>query len=164
MNVIVVVDNKWGIGRDNNLLFRLKKDMAFFKQTTTGKVVVMGANTFKSFPHGALPNRINIVLDDGGTQYPNTISVSSISELNETLSEYNSDDIFVIGGAQFYAFMLNRCKVAYVTKVSADGNAQVFFPNLDSLSNWRIVEESEPVIDGEYEIRFCKYVNDAVEK
>ena len=159
MNIIVVVDNKWGIGRDNNLLFRLKKDMAFFKQTTMGKVVVMGANTFSSFPNGALPNRTNIVLDDSGKQYPGTISVASVSELDLVLSKYNTDEIFVIGGARFYAHMLNRCHVAYVTKVSADGNAQVFFPNLDNLSNWRLVEESEPVIDGDYEIRFCKYVN-----
>lgn len=163
MNVIVVVDNKWGIGRDNNLLFRLKKDMAFFKQTTTGKVVVMGANTFKSFPNGALPNRTNIVLDDSGAQYPDTISVSSVAELNEILSRYNPDEIFIIGGARFYAHMLNRCNVAYVTKVSSDGNAEVFFPNLDHLPNWQLVEQSESVTDGEYEIRFCKYVNNAVE-
>lgn len=159
MNVIVVVDNKWGIGKDNDLLFHLPKDMAFFKQTTTGKVVVMGANTFKSFPHGALPNRVNIVLDDSGAQYPNTISVANVHDLDMELSKYNSDDVFVIGGASFYAFMLNRCKVAYVTKVSADGGAQVFFPNLDTLPNWNLVEASEPTQDGKYQIQFCKYEN-----
>lgn len=163
MKVIVVVDNNWGIGKDNNLLFRLKKDMAFFRQTTTGKIVVMGANTFKSFPHGALPNRLNIVLDDSGEKHPDTISVSSVDELNETLSRYNTDDIYIIGGARFYQHMLNSCNVAYVTKVSADGNAHVFFPNLDELPNWRLVEESEPLMDGDYEIRFCKYVNDVAE-
>lgn len=159
MNVIVVVDNRWGIGKNNDLLFRLKKDMAFFKQTTTGKVVVMGANTFKSFPHGALPNRTNIVLDDSGAKYPDTISVSSVDELNEQLKKYDSDEIFVIGGASFYAFMLNRCKIAYVTKVEANGNAEVFFPNLDTLANWQLAEISEPIQDGDYQIQFCKYVN-----
>ena len=62
MNLIVVVDEKWGIGKNNGLLFRLKKDMAYFKQTTTGKVLVMGANTYASFPNGALKNRVNVVL------------------------------------------------------------------------------------------------------
>ena len=61
MNLIVVVDKNWGIGKNNGLLFSLKKDMKFFRETTTGKVVVMGANTFLSFPNGALPNRVNVV-------------------------------------------------------------------------------------------------------
>ena len=68
MNTIVVVDKNWGIGKNNDLLFRLKKDMKFFRETTTGKVVVMGANTFLSFPSGALPNRVNIVLDSSGAK------------------------------------------------------------------------------------------------
>ena len=75
MNLIVVVDNKWGIGRNNGLLFRLKKDMKFFRETTTGKVVVMGAKTFASFPNGALPNRVNIVLDDSGAEHVGAITV-----------------------------------------------------------------------------------------
>ena len=133
MNLIVVVDHKWGIGKDNNLLFRLKKDMAFFKQTTTGKVVAVGAKTFASFPHGALPNRVNIVLDDSGREHEGAVTVSTVAQLDEQLSKYDSDDIFVIGGASFYALMLDRCKYAFVTKVAADGCAEVFFPNLDEI-------------------------------
>ncbi|MCH5159690.1 MAG: dihydrofolate reductase [Clostridiales bacterium] len=159
MNLIVVVDKNWGIGKNNNLLFRLKKDMAFFKQTTTGKVVVMGANTFSSFPHGALPNRVNIVLDDSGREHDGAITVSNITQLDEALLKYDSEDIFVIGGATFYALMLDRCKYAFVTKVGADGEAEVFFPNLDEKKNWRLIEQSDPIPDGEYEIKFCKYVN-----
>ena len=159
MNVIVVVDEHWGIGKDNDLLFHLPKDMAFFKQTTTGKVVVMGANTFRSFPHGALPNRVNIVLDDSGATYPNTITVSNVDQLDQLLRKYDTEEIFVIGGASFYALMLNRCATAYVTKVEANGNAEVFFPNLDELPNWKLANISEPIVDGDYTIRFCKYLN-----
>ena len=159
MNLIVVVDNKWGIGKNNNLLFRLRKDMAFFKQTTTGKVVVVGAKTFASFPHGALPNRVNIVLDDSGAKHDGTVTVQSVAQLNEELLKYDTEDVFVIGGASFYALMLDRCKYAYVTKVSADGAAEVFFPNLDGKVNWKLIEQSEPLMDGEHEIVFCKYVN-----
>ena len=162
MNLIVVVDNEWGIGKNNGLLFRLKKDMAFFKQTTTGKVVAMGAKTFASFPHGALPNRVNIVLDDSGATHDGSTTVSSVAELDKELLKYNPQDIFVIGGASFYALMLERCKYAYVTKVVANGQAEVFFPNLDEKSNWQLIEESEPVLDGEYEICFCKYENMSV--
>ena len=159
MNVIVVVDEQWGIGKRNDLLFRLKKDMAFFKQTTTGKVVVMGANTFKSFPHGALPNRVNVVLDDSGATHPDTVTVSSVEELSEQLKLYDTDDIYVIGGASFYKLMLNRCRIAYVTKVQANGHAEVFFPNLDEQPNWKLVEAGEIVEDNGYTIQFCKYMN-----
>lgn len=159
MNLIVVVDEKWGIGRDNGLLFRLKKDMAFFKQTTTGKVVVVGANTFASFPKGALPNRVNVVLDAANGQHDGATTVATPDELDEQLRKYNDDDVYICGGASVYRLMLNRCKTAYVTRVKADGQAQVFFPNLDQLNDWRLVEQSQETDDGEYTITFCKYVN-----
>ena len=159
MNSIVVVDNQWGIGKDNNLLFRLKKDMAFFKATTTGKVVVVGAKTFDAFPRGALPDRINIVLDDTGRKRDGATTVRSVRELELELEKYDSENVFVIGGAQVYALLLDRCKFAFVTKVSYDGKAQVFFPNLDEKTNWKLVETGEPIQDGEYEICFCKYEN-----
>lgn len=163
MNTIVVVDKNWGIGKNNDLLFRLKKDMKFFREITTGKVVVMGANTFLSFPSGALPNRVNIVLDSSGAKHDGTISVDSVDKLNALLRNYDSNDIFVIGGASFYKLMLDRCSVAYVTKVDADGDAEVFFPNLDQKENWRLESQSENISDGNYNISFCRYVNDKVE-
>ena len=54
MRAIVAVDDKWGIGKDGKLLFSVPADMKFFKEKTTGKVVVMGSKTLKSFP-GGLP-------------------------------------------------------------------------------------------------------------
>ena len=162
VNAIVVVDEHWGIGKNNNLLFRLKKDMAFFRKTTTGKVIVVGANTYASFPNGALPDRVNIVLDDSGKKYPDAISVASVNELDRAIEQYDTNDVFICGGASVYKLLIDRCKYAYVTKVKADGNAQVYFPNLDQLNGWALVEIGEPVQDGEYTIQFCKYVNNAI--
>ena len=158
MNLIVVVDNKWGIGKNNDLLFTLKKDMAFFRQTTTGKVVVMGANTFKTFPNGALPNRTNVILDHQGNVHENAITVKTLDELFELLQTYPQDDLFVIGGATVYKLLLDKCQTAYVTKVLADGQAEVFFPNLDEMESWQLVEKSADIQDGDYTINFCKYV------
>ena len=63
MNIIVAVDKKWGIGCNNKLLVSIPADMKFFRETTTGKVVVMGRRTLESFPNGLpLKNRTNIVL------------------------------------------------------------------------------------------------------
>ena len=162
MNVIVVVDKHWGIGKNNGLLFSLKKDMAFFRQTTTGKVIVVGANTYDSFPNGALPNRVNIVLDDSGTPRPDATTVADIEQLDKVLAGYDSDDVFVCGGASVYSQLLSRCKYAYVTKVHSCGNAQLFFPNLDTLQGWELAEASEIVQDGEHQIQFCKYVNKTI--
>ena len=158
MNLIVVVDNKWGIGKSNDLLFTLKKDMAFFRQITTGKVVVMGANTFKTFPNGALPNRVNIVLDHQGNNHTGATTVTTVDELVALLKNYNDEDVFVIGGATVYKLLLDKCQTAYITKVQADGDAELFFPNLDELPNWQLVEKSADIQDGDYTINFCKYV------
>ena len=159
MNLIVAVDNRWGIGKNNNLLFRLPKDMAFFRQTTTGKVVVMGANTFLSLPNGALPNRTTIVLDNSGATHSGTTTVSSVEELFQELANYNTDDVYVCGGSMVYKLLLPFCAKALITKVQADGQAQVFAPNLDEDSNWQLVESSEQIEDGQYKIVFCTYVN-----
>lgn len=159
MNLIVVVDNQWGIGKNNGLLFSLKKDMAFFRETTTGKVVVMGANTFGSFPNGALPNRTNIVLDDQGREHVGATTVTNLDDLYKLLQNYDTNDVFVIGGATVYKLLLDHCKLAYVTKVHACGDAQVFFPNLDENPIWQLAECSADIQDGDYTINFCTYVN-----
>lgn len=158
MKAIVAVDSKWGIGKNNGLLFRLPKDMSFFKQTTTGKVIVMGANTFLSFPCGALPNRTNIVLDDKGRNFEGATVVTSLDALLQTVANYNTDDVFVVGGASVYKLMLPYCSEAYVTKVQADGGAEVFFPNLDEMPDWKLARQSEEVDDNGFMLRFCTYV------
>ena len=163
MILIVATDSKWGIGKDNNLLFRLKKDMAFFRQTTTGNVVVMGANTFLSLPNGALPNRTNIVLDNSGNVHEATITVQSLQQLKQVLSNFDSQQIYVCGGASIYKLLLPYCQTALVTKVHADGDAQVFIPNLDEMDNWTLVEEGEVLQDGDYQISFCTYANNKVQ-
>lgn len=159
MKAIVVVDKHWGIGRDGGLLFRLKKDMAYFRAATLHKTVVMGANTYRSFPHGALPDRVNIVLDDSGKRYDDATGVCSVEELDAQLAHCPTDDVYVIGGASVYRLLLDRCSEVYVTKVDADGRAQLFFPDLDELPDWVLVEQGEPVEDNGYTIRFCRYAH-----
>lgn len=78
MNAIVVVDEKWGIGKNNDLLFSLPEDMKYFREKTLNKTVVMGSNTLKSFPGGRpLKNRTNVVLFPGG-ENETTVSLSEV--------------------------------------------------------------------------------------
>ncbi|MCR5761324.1 MAG: dihydrofolate reductase [Sphaerochaetaceae bacterium] len=167
MQAILHCDSKWGIGKKNDLMFRLKKDMKFFRETTNGKVVVMGSNTLLSFPGGKpLKNRINIVLWPGGPEErakeDGFIMVQSLNELFEEIKKYNEEDVFVIGGAMMYHTMLPYCKKVLLTKVDFDGQAEVFFDNLDKMDNWSMTECSEPVEDNGYTIRFTTYTNSDV--
>ncbi|MDD6361166.1 MAG: dihydrofolate reductase [Christensenellaceae bacterium] len=165
MKTIVAVDEKWGIGKNNDLLFHLPEDMRYFREKTTGKIVVMGSNTLKSFPGGKpLKNRTNVVLWPDGDTRDDCIVVKSLKELFKTLSRFDANDVFIIGGAMFYKTMLPYCDTAYITKVRADGQAQVFFENLDTLDNWNLIDESDVVCDGGYELTFCTYKNSSPEK
>lgn len=165
MKAIVAVDRKWGIGKKNGLLFSLPADMNYFKEKTTGKVVVMGSNTLKSFPNGKpLKNRTNIVLYPNGEKRDDCVVVGSLSELSEELKKYEKDDVFIIGGAMFYKTMLPYCDEVFVTKVDADGEAEVFFENLDQKKEWKLLSESEKVTTNGYDIKFTVYKNDEVKE
>lgn len=160
MKAILHCDNKWGIGKHNGLMFRLPADMRFFRDATTGKVVVMGSNTLASLPGGKpLANRTNIVLFPGGVKRDDCIVVDSLDELFAEIKKYDSNDVYVMGGAMMYRTLLPHCSEVLVTKVDADGGADVFFSNLDELPDWKKTAESAPVIDNGYVIRFTTYTN-----
>ena len=119
MNLIAAVDEKWAIGKNNELLVRIPAGQKCFRETTTGMVVVMGRKTLESFPNGLpLKNRTNIVL----THNPNykvkdAIVVHSMEELHEELRKYPSEDVYVIGGEKIYRQLLDECDVAHITKI-----------------------------------------------
>ena len=167
MQAILHCDRNWGIGKRNDLLFHLPKDMKFFRTSTTGKVVVMGSNTLLSFPGGKpLKGRTNIVLWPGGDEKrakeDGFIMVQSLSELFAEIAKYPPEDVFVIGGAMMYHTLLPYCDKVLLTKVDADGQAEVFFDNLDKLDNWQMTYQSEPQEDNGYVIRFTTYENTSV--
>lgn len=159
MKSIVAVDKRWGIGKNNDLLFSLPEDMKFFREKTAGKTVCMGYNTLLSFPGSKpLKNRTNIVLAPEGVEREDCIVVHTLEELSSELSKYNSDDVFVIGGAMFYKTMVPYCDECYITKVDADGEATVFYPNLDEMG-FVVTYVSEPIETNGYTIRFTTYKN-----
>lgn len=165
MKAIVAVDKNWGIGKKNDLLFSLPEDMKYFREKTLNKVVVMGSNTLKSFPGGKpLKNRTNIVLFPGGEEREDCTIVQSLDDLKIVLKNYDPDDVFIIGGAMFYKTMLPYCSEVLVTKVDADGGAEVFYENLDKLPNWEMVSISEKVETNGFDIRFTVYKNSDIKE
>ena len=100
MQAILHCDRNWGIGKRNDLMFHLPKDMKFFRTTTTNKVVVMGSNTLLSFPGGKpLKGRTNIVLWPGGDENrareDGFVMVQSLPELFREIAKYPPQDVYV---------------------------------------------------------------------
>ena len=159
MNLIAAVDQNWAIGNKNQLLVKIPADQKFFRETTTGKVVVMGRKTLESFPNGLpLKNRTNIVLTrDKNYQVKDAIILHSLEELREELKKYLSEDIYVIGGETIYRQLLDECDVAHITKVEFAYDADAYFPNLDELPEWKITADSEEQTYFDLEYYFYKY-------
>ena len=159
MNLIAAVDANWAIGYKNKLPVSIPDDMKFFRQTTTGKVVVMGRKTLESFPNGQpLKNRVNIVLtSDKNYKVKDAIVVHDLDELHKELEQYNSEDVYVIGGESIYRQLLDECDVAHITKIDYAYDADAYFPNLDEKEEWQITEDSDEQTYFDLEYYFLKY-------
>lgn len=159
MNLIVAVDKNWAIGLNNNLLVSIPADMKFFRETTTGKVVVMGRKTLESFPGGqALKRRTNIVLTKNKDyKAKDVIVVHTVDALLEELKNYDDEEIYVIGGESIYRQLLPYCNVAHVTKIDHAYEADTYFPNLDEMDDWEITGVSEEQTYFNLEYEFVRY-------
>ena len=161
MNLIVAVDDNWGIGYKGDLLARVSTDLKNFRKVTGGKTVVYGSNTLATFPGGkVLPNRTNIVLNWDPDYAPEgAVVVHSLDELFEELKKYDTNDVFVIGGASVYNQLLPYCSKAYVTKFLKTFESDVRIPNLDEAEGWHQIEAEEPVEvpDADFRIQFTVY-------
>ena len=159
MNLIVAVDKNWAIGKDNKLLVSMPQDMKFFRETTIGKVVVMGRKTLESFPGGQpLKQRTNIVLTrDKKFTAKDAIIVHDVDELLEELKKYNSEHIYVIGGESIYRQLLPYCDLAHVTKINHAYEADTYFPNLDEKDEWVVTGVSDEQTYFNLEFEFVRY-------
>ncbi|CDD63479.1 dihydrofolate reductase [Firmicutes bacterium CAG:882] len=160
MNVIAAVDANWAIGYKNELLVKIPNDQKWFQKITTGKVVVMGRKTMETFPNGMpLKNRTNIVLTgDRALRVKDAELVYGIEELLDKLKQYNTEDVYVIGGESVYEELLPYCDTAYITKIDYTYQADRYFPNLDNDADWHIESESEEQTYFDLEYYFVKYV------
>jgi len=166
MKLVVAVDKEWGIGNKGELLAHIRADLKYFQSLTKGNVVILGSKTLSTFPGGkVLKNRENIVLSRNPEYSPEgAIMVRSLDELFEKLKEYDSDNVFVIGGGMIYSQLLPYCDTAYITKFDKSYEKDAFFPNLDENPDWELVSVGEPQIsnpetdsDPNLVFSFCTY-------
>lgn len=158
MKIIVAVDNNWGIGKNNDLLTHIPGDLKYFKEKTAGKVVVMGRKTLESLPgKKPLPERTNIVLSSDKEYRAACTVCHSMDELAEILKNYDSDEVFIIGGAKVYKDMMEKCDTFFITKIFKTFDADRYFENLDQHSEFEIVWESEMQEYKGLEYKFTEY-------
>lgn len=159
MKAILAADEKWGIGKNGDLLCHLPGDLKYFKENTMGKTLIMGRVTLESLPGGKpLPGRRTIVL----TRDPDYIAdgveaVSSEEELWSTLTGVKPEEVFVAGGAQIYEMLLPYCDEVLVTKIYSDFGADRFFVNLDESMDFKREALSEVMEEKEIRYQFFRY-------
>ena len=142
------------IGKAGKLPWRLKSDLALFKQVTMFKPVIMGRKTWDSLPFKPLPGRLNLVLSKDGSFEPNgAVVCESFGEALEIGREQAEEDgaevVCVIGGAAIYALALPRAKRMYLTEVDAEPEGDVLFPAFNEADWTEVRREAWPAGDGD---------------
>ena len=141
MKIILAVDENWGIGKGNEMLFHLSTDLKHFKEETIHNIVIMGRNTYESMG-GGLTDRKNIVLSRN-TDY-RLDDAKVFNDYKEVLSfvENSPKEAYVIGGSQIVDILLPFCNEAIITKIYASRDADTYLHNFDKDNNFEIINKS----------------------
>lgn len=161
MNLIVAVDQKFGIGKEGGLLTHLPEDLKRFKRMTKNNILIMGRKTIESLPgQKLLPERETWILTkdvnyrkDGAFIFHSIDAIFDHIELNNI----DSDRVFVAGGAMVYNELLPFCRTAYVTKIDYDFEADVTMLNLDRQPTFYIHHVDTPIIQGSFTYTYIEY-------
>lgn len=132
LSIIVATAEQGVIGKDNQLIWHLPEDLKMFRRLTTGHVIIMGRKTFESIGK-PLPNRTSIIISrNNDYQVGGCIVVGSLEEAVEKAKEIETEEAFIIGGAQIYALALDIADTVYLTQVHHNFEGDAFFPILDT--------------------------------
>lgn len=158
ISIIVAMDIKRGIGKDNGLLWHIPEELKHFKEITLGHPIIMGRKTFESIGR-ALPGRTNIIITrDLGFKTEGCVVVNSLGEaLRLAQGKPGDEEIFIIGGGQIFEQALNLADKLYVTQVEGDFNATVFFPEYEYIFK-KVVYKSELQESSGHKFKFLELV------
>ena len=155
--IAAIAENR-AIGFENKLIYWLPSDLKRFKSLTTGHTIIMGSNTFRSLPKGALPNRRNIVLSRKESSFT---GAETFSSLEEALANCNGEEIvYIIGGETLYRAAMPIADILCLTEVKdTPKDADAFFPEFDR-KEWAVLEEESFGKDEKHshEYHFVTYV------
>ncbi|UQB67303.1 dihydrofolate reductase [Epilithonimonas zeae] len=153
ITIIAAIGNKNALGKDNQLLWKLPKDLKHFKTLTENHPVVMGRKTYESIGK-ALPNRTNIVVSRKENWFQEGILI--VSTLKEALkfAKKINEDFFVIGGGEIYKQTMEVADKLEITQVNGDFEADTFFPKIDP-KIWQKTDEECHSKDDKNDYDFC---------
>ena len=155
--LIAAIAKNNAIGHENKLIYWLPNDLKRFKELTTGHTIIMGSNTFRSLPKGALPNRRNIVLSRKEKEFQ---GCETFSSLHEALANCTNEEIvYIIGGEMLYKAALPLADILCLTEIDdTPKNADAFFPEFKK-NEWEIIEQEEYETDEKHQFsyRFVTY-------
>ena len=157
VSLIVAVAENGVIGKDNDLIWHLPKDMQFFKEITIGHHVIMGRKNFESIPHKyrPLPNRTNIIITrQSEYKAEGCIVVNSVETALEIAKNNGDIEPFIIGGGQIYRIAIEKNLVdkIYLTKIHHSFKGDTFFPELSS--DWRETNKIENKADDKHKYNY----------
>ena len=150
--LIAAIARNNAIGFENKLIYWLPNDLKRFKELTTGHTIIMGSNTFRSLPKGALPNRRNIVLSRKESEFP---GCETFSSLEEALANCNGTElVYVIGGEMLYRTALPLADILCLTEIDdTPEKADAFFPEF-ARNEWEIIEREEYTADEKHTFNY----------
>jgi dihydrofolate reductase len=154
---LVALSNNFVIGVNNELPWKLKKDLQHFSAYTQNKPIVMGRKTFESIGR-PLPNRKNIVISSWLEPQEGLEVVSNLNQAIEVASQWNKDnsteeEIVLIGGGYVFKESKNIVNKLVLTRVECEIDGDVFYPQID-LSNWKEISKESYKRDSENEYDF----------
>jgi len=139
ISIIVAIAENYAIGKDNDLLWHISKDLKRFKELTKGHYIIMGKNTYYSLPVRPLPQRTSMIITDvPGEVIDNCLMAYSIEDAVEKMDTKNEN--FIIGGGSIYRQFMPLADKLYITRVHKDFEADTFFPEI-SLNEWELIEK-----------------------
>ena len=154
---LVALSNNFVIGVNNDLPWKLKKDLQHFSTYTQNKAIVMGRKTFESIGR-PLPNRKNIVISSSLESQEDLEVAPNLNQAIEVASQWNKDnsageEIVLIGGGYVFEESKNIVNKLVLTRVECEINGDVFYPQID-LSDWKEISQESYKRDSENEYDF----------
>lgn len=158
ISIIVAIASNYAIGKDNDLLWHISKDLKRFKELTESHYIVMGKRTYYSLPKRPLPKRTSLIITDvEGEVIDNCLMAYSIEDAINKMDSNNEN--FIIGGGSIYKQFMPLADKLYITRVHKDFDADTFFPEI-SLDEWKLISKVDVKDDdqNDFDYSFEEYL------
>lgn len=141
ISLMVAHDPNRVIGLNNDLPWHIPEDLAYFKEKTMGKAMVMGRKTYESIGR-PLPGRLNIIVtrNTDFTAADGVIVVHDLETAIAKASEY-AEEVMIIGGAEIFKLSMEMADRLYITEIQQTFEGDTFFPEYDE--GWQVTEQTE---------------------